>query len=68
MLVGPYVIPKNTHLQAYATIDSRLELEITSIEIGGRIITLGYTAYDTDGIKGIYCPDAGDASPFYDAA
>lgn len=62
MLVGPYVIPKNTHLQAYATIDSRLELEITSIEIGGRIITLGYTAYDTDGIKGIYCPDAGDAS------
>lgn len=62
MLVGPYVIPKNTHLQAYATIDSRLELEISSIEIGGRIITLGYTAYDTDGIKGIYCPDAGDGA------
>lgn len=62
MLVGPYVIPKNTHLQAYATIDARLDLEINSIEISGRIITLGYAAYDTDGLKGIYCPDAGDGA------
>ena len=62
MIVGPYIIPKNTHLQAYATIDSRLELEISSIEIAGHILSLGYVAYDTDGVKGIYCPDAGDAS------
>lgn len=62
MLVGPYIIPKNTHLLAYVTIDARLELEINSIEIGGHIIALGYTAYDTDGIKGIYCPEAGEAA------
>lgn len=61
MLVGSYAIPKNTHLQAYVTIDSRLELEISSIEIGGRIIPLGCVAYDTDGVKGIYCPEAGEA-------
>lgn len=62
MIVGAYVIPKNTHLQAYATIDSRLDLEISSIEFCGHILPLGYVAYDTDGLKGIYCPDAGDAS------
>lgn len=62
MAVGDFIIPKNTHLQAYATVDTRLELEINSIEIGGRIVQLCYAAYDTDGIKGIYCPDAGDAT------
>lgn len=62
MTVGAYLIPKNTHLQAYVTIDSRLELDISSIEVDGHIISLGMTAYDTDGMKGIYCPDVGEIS------
>lgn len=62
MALGAYLIPKNTHLQAYATIDSRLELDISSIEVNGHIIPLGMAAYDTDGMKGIYCPDAGEVS------
>lgn len=55
------VIPKNTHLMAYVKIGSRLELDINSIEMNGHIIPLGYEAYDTDGTKGIYCPEAGEA-------
>ena len=52
-------VPRNTHLMATCQISNRLELEFTNIEIGGRILPLGYEAYDIDGSKGIYCPDAG---------
>ena len=59
MLVGNTLIPKNSHLMATCSIGGRLELEISNVEIQGRIFTLGYEAYDTDGTKGIYCPDSG---------
>ena len=59
MMVGGTYIPKNTHVMGICRINERLELDITSIEIGGRIIGLGYEAYDVDGSKGIYCPDVG---------
>ena len=54
-------VPRNTHLMATCQISNRLELEFVNIEIGGRILPLGYEAYDVDGSKGIYCPDAGSA-------
>ena len=59
MLVGNTLIPKNSHLMATCSIGGRLELEISNVEIQGRIFALGYEAYDTDGTKGIYCPDSG---------
>ena len=37
-----------------------MQLNIASIEIGGRIISLNYDAYDNDGTKGIYCSDVDD--------
>ena len=55
--VNGVIIPKNTHLMGTCTLSSRLELKFESIEIGGRILPLGYEAYDMDGSKGIYCPD-----------
>lgn len=58
MVAGTY-IPKNTHVMGISRINDRLELDITSIELGGQIIPLGYEAYDIDGSKGIYCPDVG---------
>ena len=61
LVVEGTLIPKNTHLSASCNLGSRLELEIASIEMGGRIYTIGFEAYDTDGSKGIYCPDAGEA-------
>lgn len=60
MLIGSTLIPKNSHLMATCSIGNRLELEISNVEIQGRILSLGYEAYDTDGTRGIYCPDAGD--------
>ena len=59
MLIGGTFIPKNTHVMGIGKINDRLEMEITSIEMGGRIIPFGYEAYDIDGSKGIYCPDVG---------
>lgn len=61
IVVGGVLIPKNSHLMASCNLGSRLELEISNIEMQGRILTLGYEAYDTDGTKGIYCPDVGSA-------
>lgn len=58
MVIGNVLIPKNSHLMATCSIGSRLELEIANVEMQGRILALGYEAYDTDGARGIYCPDA----------
>lgn len=57
MVVGGVLIPSNTHLMAMCSIGNRLELKITSIEMNSKIYALGYEAYDSDGSKGIYCPD-----------
>lgn len=59
MVVGSTLIPRNTHLMAMCSISQRLELSITSVEMNSHIYALGYEAYDTDGAKGIYCPDIG---------
>ena len=61
IVVGNVRIPKNTHMMATCQISSRLMMEITSIEMNGRLIDLGYEAYDTDGGKGIHCPDVGSS-------
>lgn len=57
IVVGKTLIPRNTHLMAMCAIGDRLNLSISSIEMGQQIYNLGYEAYDTDGSKGIYCPD-----------
>jgi len=46
---------------ASCTINKRLEMEIANIEMQGRILALGYEAFDMDGTKGIYCPDTGNS-------
>lgn len=59
IVVGGSLVPKNSHIMATCSLNSRLDLEISNIEMQGRILSLGFEAYDTDGIKGIYCPDVG---------
>lgn len=59
IVVSGTLVPRNTHLMASVTLSNRLELKIASLELGGRIISFGYEAYDIDGSKGIYCPDVG---------
>ena len=50
-------IPANAHLSAICKIGNRLELTVKSVEINGKIIPVNLCAYDTDGLKGIYCPE-----------
>ena len=50
-------IPANSHLNAICKIGNRLELNVNSVEMNGKIIPLNLCAYDTDGLKGIYCPE-----------
>ena len=54
---GGVRIPANTQLAAICKIGDRLELQVRSLEMNGRIIPLALDAYDTDGLQGIYCPE-----------
>ena len=54
-------IPANTHLAAICKIGDRLELQVRSLDMGGRIVPLALDAYDTDGLQGIYCPETSAA-------
>lgn len=57
IIISGISVPKNSHLMATCRLSDRLELDFENIEIGGRILHLGYEAYDVDGSRGIYCPD-----------
>lgn len=54
---GGVRIPANTHLSAICKIGDRLELQVRSLEMNGRIVPLALDAFDTDGLLGIYCPE-----------
>ena len=60
MVIDGQLVPRNTHLMAVCSIGSRLDLNVSSIDLGGKIINLDYDAYDNDGTKGIYCPGVSD--------
>lgn len=57
LVIGDVHIPRNTHLQGVCTISDRMEIAVSSLDMGGRIIALRFEAYDTDGGRGIYCSD-----------
>lgn len=57
LVIGGVHIPQNTHLQGVCKISDRMEVSITSLDMGGRILSFHFEAYDTDGGKGIYCSD-----------
>lgn len=58
MVIDGQLIPKNTHLQATCSINQRLELSVKTLDVGGRLIAFDYEAYDNDGGKGLYYPEA----------
>lgn len=57
LVIGGVHIPQNTHLQGVCSISDRMEVSINSLDMGGRILSFHFEAYDTDGGKGIYCSD-----------
>ncbi|WP_035649984.1 conjugative transposon protein TraM [Flavobacterium sp. ASV13] len=51
------IIPQGTLLTAIAKFQGgRLQLKVTSIELGGNIIPVDVTTYDLDGQQGLYVP------------
>lgn len=61
LVIGGIHIPRNTHLQGVVSISERMEIAVTSLDMGGRIVSFHFEAYDTDGGKGIYCSDLSQA-------
>ena len=61
MVIDGQLVPRNTHLMGVCTISNRVEINVSSLEYRGRILSLDYDAYDNDGTKGIYAPDLQDA-------
>lgn len=57
LVINGVHVPQNTHLQGVCKISDRMEVSITSLDMGGRILSFHFEAYDTDGGKGIYCSD-----------
>lgn len=57
LVAGGVHIPANTHLQGVCTISDRMEIAVTSLDMGGRILSFSYEAVDTDGGRGIYCSE-----------
>ncbi len=54
-------IPRQSRLIASAKIEgNRMHLLIKSIEVGGHIIAVKLSAYDTDGQEGVYIPGSED--------
>ena len=57
LIIGTTHVPRNTHLQGLVTISDRMEVSINSLDMGGKILSFHFEAFDTDGGKGIYCSD-----------
>lgn len=56
--IGGVKIPANTRLVANVTLGSRLELSFVSYQADGKFFSMNYSAYDTDGQRGIFCTTA----------
>lgn len=50
------IIPANTHITGICNVGERLNIEISTINYGGRIYRTDMSVYDSDGTEGIYCP------------
>ena len=60
MVIDGQLVPKNTHLQAICMLGTRLDMTISTLDLGGKLISFDYEAYDNDGAKGLYYPNAKD--------
>lgn len=58
MIVDGILLPTNTHIFATCTVGERLKIQVNSIEVNGKIYNVKYTAYDNDGVEGLYCPQS----------
>lgn len=58
IMAAGIVIPRNSRLAAVATVGAgRLYLTVSGYQVNGKFYTMNLVAYDSDGSKGLYCPD-----------
>ncbi|MFO7655666.1 MAG: conjugative transposon protein TraM [Bacteroidales bacterium] len=58
ILIEGYEIPSNTFIYGIASIfNERVRIILQSVSFQGKILSVDYSAYDKDGIQGIYIPD-----------
>lgn len=67
MWIGNRLIPRQTTLTGLARLqDERLEIEITSVEIGGSIYDVELKVYDSDGQDGINIPNSMESDALHE--
>ena len=54
-LEGGVVVPANTRISATCMVGDRLMMNFAGLSMNGMIYSLNYTAYDSDGLPGLYC-------------
>lgn len=55
--IGGVLVPKNSLLTARSKLSgNRMMLSVSSIEVGGNIYPVKLTAYDMDGLEGVFIP------------
>lgn len=56
MMIDGVRIPENSPLSAIVSVSgNRLKLKVAALKVNDKIYSLDMTAYDTDGIEGLYC-------------
>lgn len=56
MMLDGVRIPENSPLSAIVSVSgNRLKLKVAALKVNDKIYSLDMTAYDTDGIEGLYC-------------
>lgn len=67
MWIGNRLIPRQTTLTGLARLqDERLEIEITSVEMGGSIYEVELKVYDSDGQEGINIPNSMESDALHE--
>lgn len=67
MWIGNRLIPRQTTLTGLARLqDERLEIEITSVEMGGSIYEVELKVYDSDGQEGISIPNSMESDALHE--
>lgn len=69
MQAGTVILPLHAELFGTATIDGqRMNIVVSSIELGGSIVSVKLTAHDLDGQPGLFVPNTAERTAIKDAA
>lgn len=65
VIIGGRLIPKNTLLTARSRLaGNRMTLHVTTVEVNESILPVNLTAYDMDGLEGVFIPGSEEMDAF----